>query len=352
MKKRVGIGVAGNWIIDHVKIVDCWPEESALANILSQGRGTGGAPYNVAVGLRKLDPCLPIECIGLIGRDPDGEFILGNMRALHCNTRQLRQTRAAPTSYTDVMTVQGTGNRTFFHNRGANALFGIEHLDFDAINARIFHLGYLLLLDQLDRGDPEYRTVAARVLHNLRRRGIKTSVDVVSEDSQRFARIVNPALPHIDYLILNEFEACRTTGHQPRRGKQLDMAAIRSSARELLKRGVHELVVIHMPEGGYALERRGRETTQPSLDLPPGYIKGTVGAGDAFCAGVLYGLYRRWPIRKCLLLAACCGAACLSDPTCTAGMRSLAETLALAQQFPNRGQSPFSSDSSLNRRKR
>jgi sugar/nucleoside kinase (ribokinase family) len=334
MPKRTGIAVAGNWIIDHVKIVDCWPAENTLANILSEGRGTGGAPYNVAVDLRKLDPDLPLECIGLIGRDADGEFILGNMRALHCDTRQLRQTRAAPTSYTDVMTVQSTGNRTFFHNRGTNALFGYKHFDFDAINARIFHLGYLLLLDQLDRSDPDYRTVAARVLHELRKRGIKTSVDVVSEDSRRFERIVNPALPYIDYLILNENEACRTTGHQPYKGKQLDVAAIRASAKELLKRGVHELVVIHMPEGGYSVNHRGREVFQPSLDLPSEYIKGTAGAGDAFCAGMLYGLYLRWPIKKCLLLAVCAGTACLSDPTCTAGMRSLKETLALAEEFP------------------
>jgi len=334
MPKRTGIALAGNWIIDHVKIVDTWPAENTLANILSEGRGTGGAPYNVAVDLHKLDPDLPLECIGLIGRDPDGEFILGNMRALHCDTRQLRQTRAAPTSYTDVMTVQSTGNRTFFHNRGTNALFGYEHFDFDAINARIFHLGYLLLLDQLDRSDPDYRTVAARVLHELRKRGIKTSVDVVSEDSQRFARIVNPALPYIDYLILNEIEACRTTSHQPYKGKQLDIAAIRASAKELLKRGVHELVVIHMPEGGYAINDRGHETFQPSLSLPASSIKGTAGAGDAFCAGMLYGLYRRWPMKKCLLLAVCAGAACLSDPTCTAGMRSLEATLALAEEFP------------------
>ncbi len=333
MTKRTGIAVAGNWIIDHVKILDTWPAEGTLANILSEGRGTGGAPYNVAVDLHTLDPSLPIECIGLIGRDSDGEFILGHMRALGCDTRQLRQTRAAPTSYTDVMTVQGTGNRTFFHNRGTNALFSIQHINFDAVRSRIFHLGYLLLLDQLDKSDPEFRTVAARLLCELRKRGIKTSVDVVSEDSRRFERIVNPALPHMDYLILNEIEACRTTGHVPRKGKHLDMAAIKASARELLRRGVHELVCIHMPEGGYVLDAKGREIFQPSLELPRSFIKGSAGAGDAFCAGMLYGIYNRWPIRKCLLLAVCCGAACMSDPTCTAGMRPLKETLALAGEF-------------------
>jgi len=334
MTERRGIALAGNWIIDHVKIIDRWPAENTLANILSESTGTGGAPYNVAVDLRSFDPGLPLEGIGLVGRDPDGEFILDHLRELRIATDQVRQTDQAPTSYTDVMTVETTGNRTFFHNRGANALFGPEHFDLDAIRARILHLGYLLLLDRLDAEDPQYGTVGARLLCDLRAKGIKTSVDVVSEDSLRFARIVSPALPHVDYLILNEIEAGRTTGHQTRRGETLDIEAVRRSAATLLERGVHELVVIHTPEGGYAADRDGREIFQPSLDLPPEYIRGTAGAGDAFCAGMLYGLYFGWPLERCLRLAVCAGAACLGDPTTTAGMKPLDETLALADRFP------------------
>jgi sugar/nucleoside kinase (ribokinase family) len=211
---------------------------------------------------------------------------------------------------------------------------GPEHIDYDALRARIFHLGYLLILDRLDSYDPEYGTVAARVFREVRERGIKTSVDVVSEDSQRFARVVSPSLRFIDYLIVNEIEAGRTTGHQTRRARRLDLEAIRASARMLLQLGVHDLVVIHMPEGGYATDHSGRETFQPSLQLPSGYIKGAAGAGDAFCAGVLYGLYHEWPVDRSLRLAVCAAAACLSDPTTTAGMKSLDEVLALAKSFP------------------
>lgn len=336
MADRAGIALAGNWIIDTVKVIDRWPAESTLANILSETLGTGGAPYNVAVDLWKLNPQLPLEAIGLVGNDENGKVILDHMRAIGCDARQLHQTDEGPTSYTDVMTVESTGHRTFFHNRGANKLFGPEHIDAEAIRARIFHLGYLLILDKLDSYDPEYGTVAARVFRDVREHGIKTSVDVVSEDSQRFARIVSPSLRFIDYLVLNEFEACRTTGHTPRYRKRLDIEAIRASARALLGLGVHDLVVIHMPEGGYATDHAGREVFQPSLELPASHVKGTAGAGDAFCAGCLYGLYNEWPVEECLRLAVCAGAACLSDPTTTAGMKSLDETLALAEAFPFR----------------
>ena len=56
------------------------------------------------------------------------------------------------------MTERGNGRRTFFHARGANALWQGDDLDFKKLNARIFHLGYLLLLDALDEPDPRYGT--------------------------------------------------------------------------------------------------------------------------------------------------------------------------------------------------
>jgi hypothetical protein len=37
-----GIACAGNWIVDSVKVVDFYPPENALANILSESMGGGG----------------------------------------------------------------------------------------------------------------------------------------------------------------------------------------------------------------------------------------------------------------------------------------------------------------------
>ena len=115
-----------------------------------------------------------------------------NCRQHKIDIRHLGTTPKAPTSYTDVMTEQGHGRRTFFHARGANALWRGDDLDFKKINARIFHLGYLLLLDALDEPDAKYGTKAARLLAAAQAAGIKTSVDVVSEDSDRFAQDRQP----------------------------------------------------------------------------------------------------------------------------------------------------------------
>ena len=85
-----------------------------------------------------------------------------------------------------------------------------SEIDFNASSAKIFHLGYLLLLDELDKEDPEYGTKAAALLAKARAAGMKTSIDVVSEDSDRFYKIIAPALKQVDYCILNEVEASRS----------------------------------------------------------------------------------------------------------------------------------------------
>jgi sugar/nucleoside kinase (ribokinase family) len=311
-----------------------YPQPEQLGNIRSQSQGTGGAPYNVLIGLAKSGAPFPLFGAGLVGKDALGEEILADCRKHRIDARHLGRTVKAPTSYTDVMTEQRQGRRTFFHARGANALWRGDDLDFGKFRPRIFHLGYLLLLDALDEADGQFGTRAGRLLARAQKAGIKTSVDVVSEDSDRFAKIVMPALKHVDYCILNEIEAGKTTGLQPRREDgRLDTVALRHAAWTLLQRGVRELVVIHFPEGAFARTRRGEEFWQSSLKLPPKYIAGTAGAGDAFCAGVLLGLHEGWLVPRCLQTGVCMAAASLSDATCTAGINSFKSSLALAKKF-------------------
>lgn len=329
-----GLLAGGNWIIDQVKLIDIYPQPEQLANIRGQAQGTGGAPYNVLVDLAKTGAPFPLYAAGLVGKDPLGQEVLGVCRQHGIDTRYLGVTSQAPTSCTDVMTEIGSGRRTFFHARGANTLWDGADLDFERTRPRIFHLGYLLLLDALDQRDPKFGTRAARLLAQAQRAQVKTCVDVVSEDSDRFAKIVNPALRYVDYCILNEIEAGKTTGFRIRQAdRQLDLVAARHAAGALLQQGVRELVVIHFPEGAFARTRRGEDFWRPSLKLPPNYIGGTTGAGDAFCAGVLLGLHQGWDVPRCLLTGSCIAAASLSKADCTGGVRSLNHSLGLARKF-------------------
>jgi sugar/nucleoside kinase (ribokinase family) len=339
---RTGILAGGNWIVDAVKIIDTWPQQDALANILSTVKGTGGSPFNVLVDLALMGAAFPLEAAGLVGADENGKWIIERCTELDIATRALKHTEAAPTSYTDVMTVQNNGRRTFFHARGANALLDSPHFNFAETGARIFHLGYLLLLDRIDGPSATHGTVAAEVLARAQEAGLKTSIDVVSEDSDRFAKIVLPALKHVDVCIMNEFEAGRVTGRRIRVGDAhsgapgvagLDRKELRAAMQQLLDAGVRERVIVHFPEGGCALGRDGAWHEHGSVQLPGDYIKGAAGAGDAFTAGVLLGWHEAKPVEEWLRIGVCAAAANLSDETCTGGLKPLGECLALGEKF-------------------
>jgi sugar/nucleoside kinase (ribokinase family) len=320
---RQGLLAAGNWIIDYTKIIDVYPAQDALCNIASETYGNGGSPYNLLIDLARLGAPFPLEALGLVGDDKDGEAIRADCLRHRVDVSQLRTTKDAHTSYTDVMSVKSTGRRTFFHQRGANALLGPEHFDFSASRARLFHLGYLLLLDRLDQPDAACGTVAASLLKQASAAGFKTSIDVVSEDSDRFSTIVRPALKHVDYAILNEFEAERTTGRRIRLERDLDAVQLRAAALELLEAGVREWVVVHFPEGAIAAGRNGQFLAQGSTLIAQEKIIGTTGAGDAFGAGLLLGLHEGKAMADCLHDAVCVAAACLTDATTSSGIHSL-----------------------------
>ena len=215
---RRGIISAGTWLVDNVKIIGQYPARGNLTTITRVETGLGGCSHNVLADLAGLGlgAALPLYAGGCIGRDAFGSYIEREIERLGIDAGNMLPLADAATSYTDVMSEYDGGSRTFFHFRGANARLSAEHILQMESPARIFHLGYLLLLDELDKPDPQHGVVAARVLKELQAKGYETSVDVVSEEGGRFRSIVEPCLPHIDYFIVNEIEAGAVCGTQLR----------------------------------------------------------------------------------------------------------------------------------------
>ena len=73
---RRGFICAGCWTLDRVKLIDTWPQEESLAMIGEIDRQGGGSAHNVGIGLKRIDAALPVESIGLLGTDADGDFLL------------------------------------------------------------------------------------------------------------------------------------------------------------------------------------------------------------------------------------------------------------------------------------
>jgi sugar/nucleoside kinase (ribokinase family) len=336
-KSRGGIACGGNWIIDRVKSIDLYPAENSIAEVIGTSQCGGGCCHNVAIDLALLDPDLPVSAFGMVGDDPEGDWLLDECRR-HPNldASGIRRTDQARTSSTDVFSVRGTGSRTFFHDRGANRLFGPDTVDVEQLEAEIFHLGYLLLLDEMDKPDGTYGRVSAHFLNALQSRGIRTSIDLVSADVPDFADKASPALKYTDYCIINDLEAERLTGVPVRKEGAVSLAGLEGALSALFDGGVAELAVIHFPEGACARTRTGGILFQPSLDLPPGFIVGGTGAGDAFCSGMLFGLWNGWKLKDCLEFAACAGAQNLNDLTTVGSMTRWKEIIKLKDQYPFR----------------
>jgi sugar/nucleoside kinase (ribokinase family) len=332
MKERNGIASAGNWILDITKIIDVYPEQDTLANISEQSSNNGGAPYNVLKDLAKLEAPFPLYGIGLVGNDQTGKQIKKDCDDHSIDASQISYSSRAGTSYTDVMLVRDTGRRTFYHYRGANALFDLQHIDLQNLRARILHLGYLLLLDSLDEVKNTGRTNASVLLEEARALGFKTTVDIVSENRNRFKRIITPSLPYIDVLFCNEYEAGKLTDMDINT-ENPDMDKVKEMIDRLLNLGVKEWVILHFSSGCVAGNTHGEFVYHGSVNMPEDTIIGATGAGDAFAAGTLYGYHEGWSMDKCLELGVSSAAMSLTQAGCSDGIGSKAQCLHMGQRY-------------------
>ncbi len=329
-QEHAGIAFAGNIITDTVKITDTYPEKGMLAQVFSVSRAVGGCAPNTAIDLVVIDRTLPVSVYGRVGDDEPGRFHTSELQKYGIDVSGVLVTEGIATSFSDVMSVQSTGERTFFHHAGANAVFAPEDVPVEFLRCRMLHAGYILLLEQFDRPDPEYGTAMARFLKTVQDAGIRTSFDVVSDSGDRFGEKVLPALRYTDNAIMNEIECCGVARLAPRYADgSVCVANVRAAMEQMMSHGVSERVIVHCPEAGFILNRSGEFTVVPSLRLPEGHIKGAVGAGDAFCAGCLYGIYHGFTDEEILAFASATAACSLTAEDSVSGMRPKEDVCAL-----------------------
>ena len=105
------------------------------------------------------------------------------------------------------------------------------------------------------------------------------------------------------------------------------------AARQVLARGSSKLVVAHFPQGAVAVGVGGEELSIPSVAVPTDAIQGTNGAGDAFAAGLLYGLHEDWALDEAIKLGHAAAAASVRSLGTTDALASWRECLELASRW-------------------
>jgi len=327
--KRRGFLCAGCWTLDRVKIVDNWPAEDSLARIIEIDRQGGGSAHNVGVGLKRIDSMLPVEGIGLLGHDADGDFLINRAAQYGIDTAQMHQTHEAATSFTDVMSVQSTGRRTFFHHTGTNDLLTPDWFDLSNTTMCCLHLGLLGLHAQMDAPWESHASGWVAVLSVAQQAGIETSIELVSIDAGRIRELATPCLPFIDKLIVNDQEIGALANIDTMPDGVACPERCLQAAQTVCDSNDIKLVAVHYPKGAIAIDAHGNDYSCPSLAMDPEQIGGSVGAGDAFASGMLYALHEGWSIDKAMQLGHAVAASSLKSSTAVESIGTLEDCLTL-----------------------
>lgn len=332
MEKK-GITVAGSLIADVFYEIDTYPKEGFLTNVRGTSMNVGGTG-NIILDLAKLDKELTVKVCAALGEDESGVGI-NEIFSKYPNIDTANITLEGVSPTTMVMNAQDTKQRTFFFIPGATDYFDISYINWDTIDTKIFQLEYLLLLKKVDEPDSEFGTHGARILNEAKKRGMLTSIDIVSEQSERAKNVVTSALKYTDICCINELEAEMVTGVQLCVDGKYPREKMLEAMKKIKELGVSKWIVIHAAAFGYGYDCEKNELYySPSLDVPREYIKGKTGAGDAYCSGILYAAHEDKTLEEALNIARCCATASLSQNNGTDGMREFEEIMKLEKEFP------------------
>lgn len=329
--QRSGILCGAAWCIDSNISIATWPPEETVAIILSQDDQGGCPGHNMSTALVKLGAPFQISAIGLIGDDAQGKQLLKICDAHGIDRSQLEMRQGLATSYVMAMTAKDTGKRTFFSKSGAHAVQTPDDFDFTKSNARYVHLGLPGFHDKLDAPWKDDANGWVTILKKARAAGIKSNLEMASFDVTLIHEVVTLMLPHLDSLIVNDFEAAALTGKRIVENGVTNIAACRNAIEEIIQAHSNlDFAVIHFPLGAIAMTRKGEVFAQSSVAVPRDVIVGSNGAGDCFAAGILFGEHEGWSMQQSLKLAHASAAASLRASSTTASVVKWQECLSLA----------------------
>lgn len=323
----------GCWLVDKTKIVGHWPDEETLAVILEESIQGGGPGMNLAVNLRRLGGKFPLAGIGVVGNDSAGRYILDRCRKYDIDSSRISIASDVQTSYTDVLTNKQNGKRTFFHFQGANTLLTPDNFADLPSGVRLLHLGSPGIHDGMDApwgGDPNGW---AYVLRKAKAAGLRTNMELISLPHDRLAELARPCLPFLDTMIINDLEVGALAGEVTASQGQTDVGAVKRAACKVLTLGVRELVAVHFPRGCVVAVKGEEPVVCPSVKVPKEAILCSVGAGDAFASGFLFGFLEGLSIHECIRLAHAAAGVCLCSLSTNEAIGTAAECMAHADAW-------------------
>ncbi len=258
----------------------------------------GGCPANAAVGLTRLG--LPVDVVGKVGDDAFGRFIVDTLEAEGVGTRGVKVTGDVGTSKTLLLLTEKE-DRRFIHMIGSNAAFGVDDVDLGLFRgARAVYVGGYLVMPRLDQAG------LMQIFTEARSAGALTVLDVVSSGGVDLAGRFEKVMPLVDVFLPNEDEARDITGEtDPQK-----------QASRFLEQGAGTVVITMGGRGALACTRDKR-ILFGVYSVP--FVDGS-GGGDAFDAGLIYGLTQGMGLEDSMKFASAMGASCIRAVGTTRGL--------------------------------
>ena len=305
-KGVIGLGM---WCVDTTYKINELPERGKLEPILDSFQCVGGGPSNVLTDLSSLGFNYPMIAMGSIGLDGNASIIKNHLKKNNIQINYLISSKTVPTSQTVCMS-EKKNERTFLYYPGANNLLDTKHFKIDDLKSKpkILYIGYLTLLGKLDRFNNN-KTRLNIVLEKAKKKNLITIIDLVSNKTSHFQKIVYSALPFTDYLLLNEIEAQLLFKKSIKKNDNyLNIKLILQLTKKIFKKGLLKGLIIHNSKESVCVLKDQTHNIKSKI-IPQQKIKNAVGAGDAFCAAFIYGIHENWNIEKILKKAHAAGTA-------------------------------------------
>jgi len=308
MPRSFDILVAGEINPDLILSGNVLPEFGQVEKLVDSAALTIGSSSAIfACGAARLG--LRVAFIGVCGEDVFGRFMLDEMQKRNVD---VSNAIVRPNGQTGLSVIL---NRPFDYAQGDRAI--LTHLGLIADlrasdipdrllrQTRHLHVGSYFLQTKLQPDLP-------LLFQRARSLGLTTSLDTNYDPSEKWIGF-SELLSATDIFLPNEAEALSIT----------QSADVVSAARELANKS--KLVVIKLGADGATLRTKDKMIFIPSI---PVNSVDTIGAGDAFDAGFLYGYLNNWDLEKSLQLAIACGALSTQAAGGTRAQPTLDEALA------------------------
>lgn len=294
--------VAGEINPDLILTGDVRPEFGQVEKLVDSAALTIGSSSAIfACGAARLG--LEVGFIGVCGEDVFGHFMLAEMSKRKVDIDNVIVRPAGSTGLSVIL--NHASDRAILTHLGLMAELKASDIP-DALlrEARHLHVASYFLQTNLQ---PDLPALFQRA-HSL---GLTTSLDTNYDPAEQW-RGFDELLSATDVFLPNQTEALSIT-------KRSDV----ESASQLLAQKARLVTVKLGAEGALACQKDSLARVG-SISV---HVVDTVGAGDSFDAGFIYGYLNRWPVEKSLRLACVCGALSTREAGGTNGQPTLDEAM-------------------------